>query len=714
MKPDKLRVAVSGFDGLDVPHPGGSVARALREGWPGPIEIHALGYDPIMTGAWMGGAADELHTLPDFAEGDAVMLERLVALTSRFGFDAIVPTLDLEIPVIARLADRLAAVGLRTLLPSPDAIYAISKLRLPKFCHDHSIPAPRTIHVLDQGDLPLHADQFGYPMFVKGTIAGAKRAANAAQATAAARALNRTWGGGVLLQEVIDGEEYNVAAVLGRDRSIRAMVSIKKVGVNEKGKGIMCTVVDDPAIERHAVSILEALDWRGPVELEFVLPKGARQPVLIEVNCRFPSWILLSHWADCNLPVVLLEEIVGQGRGAHGQARPGTSFVRDITETAVPLAQLDRLARFGSVAGQAPAPKANRRADPDGLAVAVTGVSTLDVVNAGLGVARALRGAPDMGRLYGLGYGTYDSGLYRPELFDASFRLPASDDPEALYERLAAIHGEHPFDVAVPSLDGEVPRFIEIAGRLEALGIATLLPTAEAFARRGKDRLFTDPPLREPQGFAIPDTIMARSEKEAVEASGTLGYPVALKGVISHALPAGSAGEVRAAWSRLREKGCAEALVQRFVGGERFAVSAVCDRACEPVTMLAIKKLRVCDRGSTWSAVSVDQPALLAGFADFLRALRWVGPVEGEFIRDEQTERFHLIEINPRFTAWIAFSAHLGLNQPYAAVRAARGLPVAAAPSVAADLVFMRACEDAPITNSAFAAIATKGALKHA
>jgi carbamoyl-phosphate synthase large subunit len=713
MKPDKLRVAISGFDGLDVPHPGGPVARALRESWPGPIEIHALGYDPFMTGAWMGGAADELHTLPDFTDGDAVLLERLVALTSRFGFEAFIPTLDLEIPVIARLAGRLEAVGLHTLLPSPEAVYATSKLRLPKFCHDHSIPTPRTIHVLDQGDLPLHADQFGYPMFIKGTVAGAKRAANVAQAAAAARALNRTWGGGVLLQEVIEGEEYNVAAVLGPDHSIRAMVSIKKVGVNEKGKGVMCTVVDDPAIERHAISVLEALDWCGPVELEFVLPKGAKVPSLIEVNCRFPSWILLSHWADCSLPVVLLEEIMGQRPGVHVRARPGTSSVRDIAETAVPLAQLDRLARFGSVAGQAPTPAANRRADPDGLAVAVTGVSTLDVVNAGLGVARALRTAPDMGRLYGLGYGACDSGLYRPELFDATFRLPASDDPGALYDRLVAIHGENPFDVVVPSLDGEIPRFIEIADRLESLGVATLLPSEEAFTRRGKDRLFTDPPMRDPRGFAIPDTIMAKSEAEAVEASSTLGYPVVLKGVISHALPARSASEVRAAWSRLREKGCAEALVQRFVDGERFAVSAVCDRAYEPVTMLTIKKLRICDRGSTWSAISVPQPALEAGFAEFLRALRWVGPVEGEFIRDELTERFHLIEINPRFTAWIAFSAHLGLNHPYAAVRAARGLPVIAG-TAAADLVFMRSCEDAPITNSAFAAIATKGALKHA
>jgi len=713
MKPDKLRIAVSGFDGLDVPHPGGAVARALREGWPGPIEIHALGYDAFMTGAWMGGAADELHTLPSFSEGDGAFLERMVSLTGRFGLDAAIPTLDLEIPVFARLADRLAAVGLRTLLPSPDAIYATNKLRLPKFCHDHGIPAPRTIHVLDLNDLSLHADQFGYPMYVKGTVAGAKRASNAAQVMNAARELSQAWGNGVLLQEAFDGEEYNVAAVLGRDHSIRAMVSIRKVGVNEKGKGVMCTVVDDPAIEAHAVSILKALNWCGPVELEFVRPRGAKQPYLIEVNCRFPSWILLSHWAGCSLPAVYLEEIVGHQHAQRPRARAGTSFVRDVAETAVPLEQLDKLTRFGSAPGQALAPHANRRADPDGLRVAVSGVATLDVVNAGLGVARALRMAPGMGRLYGLGYGTYDSGLYRGELFDATFRLPASDDPDALYESLAAIHDEHPYDVAVPSLDGEIPRFIEISERLDAIGIATLLPSAEAFARRGKDRLFTDPPILKPEGFQIPKTIVVRSEKDAIRAAEKLGYPAILKGTISLALPAGSADEVRAAWSSLREKGYAEALVQRFVPGERFAVAAVCDRDSDPVSMMSIKKLRVCDRGSTWSAIGLAQPALEAGFANFLRALNWVGPVEGEFIRDEVTERFYLIEINPRFTAWIAFSAHLGLNHPYAAVRAAQGLPVETQP-VAEDLVFMRSCEDAPISNSAFAAIATKGALKHA
>lgn len=713
MSGNRLRAAVTGFDGLDVPHPGIAVARALREGWNGPVEIHALGYDALMTGAWMHGAADQLHTIPKLASGDGAMLERLVGLAGRFGVDVLVPTLDLEIPVMARIADRLAAVGVQTLLPSPEAIYATGKLRLPKLCHDHQFPAPRTIHVLDIGDLTLHADQFGYPLFVKGVTAGAKRANDSAQARVAAADLNGKWGGGVLLQQVIEGEEYNVAAVVGRDGSIRSMISIRKLGTNSKGKGVVCTVVDDPDIARHARAILETLNWRGPIELEFVRPQGAKVPFLIEINCRFPSWILLSEWAGANFPVMCVEEAMGRRRARTARPKPGTSFVRDVAETAIPLERIDTLARFGTVAGTPPAPRRNRLAEPEGIRVAVSGVSTFDVVNAGLGVARALRGAPGIGRLYGLGYGNYDSGLYRPELFDTTFRLAATDRTDALLGRLREIHADSPFDVIVPCLDGEIPRFIEIRGELASMGVRTLLPSRTAFDRRGKDRLFTHTDGLPIEGFTVPDTIAARSEDAILRAADKLGFPVVLKGPISHAFPAETPAEARAAWANLREHGYTQALVQRFVDGERFAVAAVCDGAHDTVVATTIKKLRICDRGSTWSAVAVPQPALEAGFARFVKALRWTGPVEGEFIRDDVTERFHLIEVNPRFTAWIAFTALLGVNHPLAAVRSALGLPVESG-APAEGLVFMRACEDAPLPTSAFAGIATRGVLRHA
>ena len=39
-------------------------------------------------------------------------------------------------------------------------------------------------------------------------------------------------------------------------------------------------------------------------------------------------------------------------------------------------------------------------------------------------------------------------------------------------DRLLAIHEQHPFDVVIPCLDGELPQFIAIRDQLEAAGVS--------------------------------------------------------------------------------------------------------------------------------------------------------------------------------------------------------------------------------------------------
>jgi len=709
-----LRVGISGFDGLDNPQPGMAVAEALRAAFGSGVEIHALVYDPLATGAWMPGMADRLHLMPALRDGDEATLARLLALRAEHGLDLVLPCLDLDVPVYARLAARLRHAGIGNLLPEPESVYATGKLRLPQLCHDRGIPAPRTIHVLDLSAVTLHADQFGYPLMVKGLVAGAKRAGGAHETRMVARELDARWGGGVLLQEALAGEEFVVAGVMRGDGTCAGLVAARKLGVNENGKGVMGVVVDDPRLEAHARRVLEHLHWRGPVELELLRPHGAKEPCLLEVNARFPAWIRLAEWAGSNLAALVVEETRHPGRAHPPRPRAGTSFVRDVAETAVPLCRVRALARAGSVAGSAPAVPRNRLGDPDGARVAVSGLSTIDVVNAGLGTARALRRGPGIAQLYGLGYGAFDSGAYRAELFDAAYRLPSSDDPEALLERLREIHARTPFDCLLPCLDGEILRYAAVRDELEALGVRTLLPGARSFERRSKVGL-ADPALARDWGaFAIPDTVRAHTGAEVAAAVRALGAPVVVKGPVSHALRAGDADEARAAWARLRERGCTEALVQAHVAGERFAVSALCDRAHRCVASFTIKKLRVCERGSTWSGLRVEQPGLERAFAGFLRELAWTGPVEGEFIRDELDERFYLVEVNPRFTAWVAYTAQAGPNHPYLAVCAALGRDPEPLAHAGDQPVFMRRCEDVPVRASAFAAMATTGALRHA
>jgi carbamoyl-phosphate synthase large subunit len=713
MSAPELRVAVSGFDGLDNPHPGWPVAGAIRAAKGERVAIAALGYGPYMTAAWQPGAAESLHVMPPIGAGDAAWRDCLVDIHRVRRLDALIPCLDLEVPVVARLSEALAREGIRTLVPRVESVLATSKLALPRLCHAHGFPTPRTIHVGALSDLPLHADQFGYPLMVKGTVAGAKRATNRDEALLEAKKLNAEWGGGVILQEPIHGEEFVVAMVAGRDGACRGAVAMRKIGVNSMGKGVVGAVVDDPDLMAHARAILAAIDWRGPLELEFVRVPKTKRYYLIEVNCRFPSWIGLSAWGGLNLPALLLDEIMGTPAGtAPARAQPGATFVRDVSETAIAAPAVLGLGRHGYAAPNGCATKRERRRDAAGLRVAVSGISTFDVINSGLGVARALNHADGIAGVVGLGYGAYDSGMYRGTLFDDTYRLPPIGDAEALFRRLDEIRRRAPIDVVVPCLDGEIPSYVSIRERLAGIGIRTLLPSLEAFNAREKPSLFTRINRRDWGGFAIPDTRRVEDEAGLDAAIGELGLPVVLKGHISLALRADTPEEARAAFHQLRAKGEAAALVQPFVFGQRYAVAVVSDAAKRIHAPFSIKKLRICGRGSTWSAVRVSQPALEAAFAEFLGSIGWVGPADGEFIREDETDRFHLIEVNPRSTGWIAFTAYCGVNHPKLVVDLAAGR----APETGAgraDLVFMRACEDVPVSPTAFAAISVKGQLRH-
>jgi carbamoyl-phosphate synthase large subunit len=249
--------------------------------------------------------------------------------------------------------------------------------------------------------------------------------------------------------------------------------------------------------------------------------------------------------------------------------------------------------------------------------------------------------------------------------------------------------------------------------KLDALGVRYLLPDQKAFERRAKRQLFSGK-LREDWGeFSIPQSRFARSEAETVHAVEALGLPAVVKGPLFMCFPVTSLKEAKWAWQNLASAGWREVIVQRRISGPHYATSVVCDRNHQAVSALTIKKLITCQRGSTWSAVHVTQPGLEADFARLLHDIEWIGPGEGEFIRDEVTDRFYLIEVNPRFTGWIYYSAALGCNQPRIGLRTAVGESVDV-PATDHGVAFVRRMTEFPIRASQLAALATKRHLRHA
>jgi carbamoyl-phosphate synthase large subunit len=60
----------------------------------------------------------------------------------------------------------------------------------------------------------------------------------------------------------------------------------------------------------------------------------------------------------------------------------------------------------------------------------------------------------------------------------------------------------------------------------------------------------------------------------------------------------------------------------------------------------------------------VDDPELTNLSRRLVEKLQWNGPLELEFIQDENTQKYDLLEINPRFPAWIDFPSSIGYNLP--------------------------------------------------
>jgi carbamoyl-phosphate synthase large subunit len=305
---------------------------------------------------------------------------------------------------------------------------------------------------------------------------------------------------------------------------------------------------------------------------------------------------------------------------------------------------------------------------------AITGMNAKpDNPGPGCAVARCLREAAGFhGRIVGLGYETLDPGLYQRETSDSGHLLPyPATGAAALLERLDEVLRLDPFDALIPCLDAELPNFIAIEGNLRQRGVRLLLPARAQLRRRDKDRL---PALCAVAGVATPDVhrIASADFFDDYEADGW-NYPLVVKGVFYDAYVVHSAAEAKIRFHQMASMWGYPVLVQKFVSGEEVNLTALGDGSGAMIGEVMMKKQAVTDKGKAWAGVAIDDPDLLAAGTQLFATLKWRGPLELEMLRDE-TNTLHLIEINPRFPAWIYLSHGVGRNLPAALLALMQGV----------------------------------------
>ena len=287
------------------------------------------------------------------------------------------------------------------------------------------------------------------------------------------------------------------------------------------------------------------------------------------------------------------------------------------------------------------------------MKIAISGLNNNENPAPGIGVARSLRKY----NLIGLSYDANESGIYEG-LFEKVYLMPfPSIGWEDMKNRLIEVK-KNGLDILIPNLDAELPMFIKYQKELKEMGIKTYLPSLEQFEKRDKSKLSK---LCEEFGVKYPKTKEVFSLEELYKAVKEIGFPCMIKGNYYKAYKALNIDEAIEYFYKISNEWGFPILVQEVVNGIEinyvgFSVNG------ELKGGVGIKKLTTTNLGKVWNALSIKNEALLNLADTFCKATSWRGGFEVEAISDGKD--IYLIEINPRFPAWVNFATKLGINLP--------------------------------------------------
>jgi carbamoyl-phosphate synthase large subunit len=342
-------VAVTGLHRGENPQPGAAVIRSLRRFTPN-ITIVGLSYDPLESSLYSqdGDHVDVAYSLPFPGQGPQALRERLLEILDTQSLDAIIPCLDSELENFIWIQEFLRQHHVGVILPSADALHARSKARLPAWCEENHVSHPKTVVASDVDTLAAHAEEIGYPLYVKGRLYEGRLVGSREELIRFGSDLITMWGGPILAQQAIVGEEFCVTGIGDGLGGLVGSCAIRKLLVTRAGKGFGGVVISDPDLDLLTARIIRGLTWNGPFELEFVKPLNGRH-MIIEFNPRFPAWIDFPSQAGCNFAGSILEAAMRRRPHHRLECPVGKLFIRHSVDLIGDISQLATLVTTGQM-----------------------------------------------------------------------------------------------------------------------------------------------------------------------------------------------------------------------------------------------------------------------------------------------------------------------------------------------------------------------------
>jgi carbamoyl-phosphate synthase large subunit len=168
-----------------------------------------------------------------------------------------------------------------------------------------------------------------------------------------------------------------------------------------------------------------------------------------------------------------------------------------------------------------------------------------------------------------------------------------------------------------------------------------------------------------------------------------LGFPLVVKGKFYDAIIAHTLEQAQKAFHKLSAKWGFPIIVQQFIQGTEINIAALGDGKGNAISVIPMRKLYITDKGKAWAGITLEDESLLDLARTFLSATKWKGGFELEIMRTNDGKPY-IMEVNPRFPAWIYLTAAAGQNQPASLVKMALGENVDPFTSYTAGKIFIR------------------------
>lgn len=342
------------------------------------------------------------------------------------------------------------------------------------------------------------------------------------------------------------------------------------------------------------------------------------------------------------------------------------------------------------------------------MKIAVTGLNATDNPGPGVPVIRSIKASEEFkGSLIGLIYDSLDPGIYMENLVEKSYMIPyPSGGLDELLARIEHIHNKEKLDLIIPTLDSELYGFVKIQARLNQLGIKLFLPTLGQLTIRAKDNLFK---FCEDNNIRVPKNLLVTSLHDLYSISSKIKYPAVVKGIFYDAYIVNNFEEALHSFNKLTSKWGYPIIIQEYVKGDEFNVVGLGDGTGRTVGAVPMRKLYITDKGKGWAGITIDDKTLIDLSKKIIEKTKWKSGLELEYIKSSETGEYYLLEINPRFPAWVYLAPSAGQNLPYALVKLAFEEAVETFNSYSVGTIFVRSSWDLITDIKFFEQIAAHG-----